>query len=339
VRVLVTGGTGYIGSHTVIELMQAGHEVLIVDNLSNSTIDALDAIAGIAGKKPDFVELNIEDTGTVKQLLREKHIEAVIHFAAYKAVGESVAEPLKYYRNNVGGIISLLSAVLDSGIRNFVFSSSAAVYGNPPVMLVTEQTPPAPESPYGWTKRMNEIILHDACAANDMLKGIALRYFNVVGAHESGKIGESPKGKPLNLLPIMIQTLVGKLPTLTVYGNDYPTPDGTCLRDYVHVVDLAKAHVAALDHIANDPNNGGYEVYNIGTGKPTSVMELIQAFEKVNGIPVPYNLGTRRPGDPAAYYASGEKARDELHWHATKTVEDAVRDAWRWQQYTASHQQ
>ncbi|HUS25923.1 MAG TPA: UDP-glucose 4-epimerase GalE [Nevskiaceae bacterium] len=331
-RVLVTGGVGFIGSHTVIELLKATHEVIIVDNFSNSDPEVLGRIATVAGQKPQLIEANIGNHAAMDKVLKDKHIEAVIHFAAYKAVGESVADPLKYYRNNVADFVSLLETMAANNINNFVFSSSAAVYGNPPTSPVTEDTPCAPTSPYGWSKYMDEIVLKDVCSATPALKGVALRYFNVVGAHDSGIIGELPKGTPQNLLPIIIQAVTGKLPPLTVFGTDYDTPDGTCLRDYIHVVDLARAHVAALDTIANQ-KTGNYSVYNIGTGKPTSVIELITTFEKINGIKVPYTLGNRRPGDPMACYASAQKARQELGWQATKTPEDAVRDAWRWQQH------
>lgn len=256
------------------------------------------------------------------QIMQAESIEGIIHFAAFKAVGESVEQPLKYYDNNVATFVALLHAAVAHGISRFVFSSTAAVYGNAPEQVVTEDTPCNPESPYGWSKRMDEIILRDTCRANPTLQGTALRYFNVVGAHDSGVIGELPKGKPQNLLPIAIEAVNHKVP-LTVYGTDYRTPDGTCLRDYIHVTDLAKAHVAALQR-----KGASYDVYNIGTGKPTSVLELLKTFEKVNGIPVPYTLGERRPGDPTALYAAADKALNELGWQAKKTIEDACRDAW-----------
>ncbi len=325
--VLVTGGLGFIGSHTTVELLNAGYRPVLLDNLSNSDTSVLDGIAAITGTKPTFYEGDFQDTSLLTRIFQDESIDAIIHFAAFKAVGESVLDPLKYYDNNVAGFIQLLQASEQAGIRQFIFSSTAAVYGNPPSDTVTEETPCAPESPYGWSKYMNEIVLRDLCAANPEISGTALRYFNVVGGHESAKIGELPKGKPQNLLPIIVQATTGKIPPLTVYGTDYPTPDGTCLRDYIHVVDLAKAHVAALDH-----GKAGFHIYNIGTGNPTSVLELIRSFEKVNNVTVPRVLGERRAGDPTAYYAIADKAQQELDWHATKTTEDAVRDAWVWAQ-------
>lgn len=329
-NVLVIGGAGYIGSHTVLELIAAGYRPVILDNLSNSSATVIQRLGNLSGQKLAFYQSDYQNKHELEALIQKEHIESVIHFAAFKAVAESVAEPLKYYDNNVAGFVQLLRVLLEHNINNFVFSSSAAVYGNPPTDKVTEDTPCAPESPYGWSKYMDEIILRDTCTATPELRGIALRYFNVVGAHPSGQLGESPKGKPQNLLPIIVQATSGKLPPLTVYGTDYPTPDGSCLRDYIHVVDLAKAHVAALQKMLAE-KSGGYDVYNIGTGTPTSVLELIHTFEEVNGVKVPHRLGERRPGDPTAYYAVATKANERLGWHAEKTVEDAVHDAWRWQ--------
>jgi UDP-glucose 4-epimerase len=262
------------------------------------------------------------------KIIANEQIDGIIHFAAHKAVGESMADPLKYYQNNVSGFIELIAAMRQQSVNRVVFSFSAAVYGNPPTDCVTEETICQPTSPYGWSKYMDEIILRDTCLAYPDFGGISLRYFNVVGAHDTNLIGELSKGKPENLLPIIVQATTGQIPPLTVFGNDYPTPDGTCLRDYVHVVDLAKAHVAALKKLEN--GGLGYHVYNIGTGKPTSVLELITTFQSVNQITVPYSIGDRRPGDPVAYYASAEKAKRELDWQASKTTEDAVRDAWHW---------
>ena len=328
---LVTGGAGFIGSHTVVELAQAGYRPVIVDNFSNSEKSVPEQIESIIGSKVPVYEGDFQDEKLLANIFSKEKIDGVIHFAAYKAVGESVANPLKYYQNNVSGLISLLELLDKYKIYNFVFSSSAAVYGEPPVKLVTEDTKCSPTSPYGWSKYMDEVILRDTCAAVPEFKGIALRYFNVVGSHSSAKIGELPKGRPQNLLPLIVQACTGQIPPLTVFGTDYPTPDGTCLRDYIHVVDLARAHVAAIDKIFTQEDIG-YDVFNIGTGKPSSVLELIKAFEKVNKVKVPYKLGPRRLGDPVAYYASAVKANKQLGWHAKKTVADAVADAWRWQQ-------
>jgi UDP-glucose 4-epimerase len=329
-NILVIGGAGYIGSHTVVELVKAGHRPVIIDNFNNSDHSVLKRLKHITGQEIACYEQDYQDSAKLRKVIKEESISGIIHFAAYKAVGESVADPLKYYSNNVAGFVELLKTVLEEKVTNFVFSSSAAVYGEPPVALVTEETPTHPTSPYGQSKRMDEIILRDTCFANEQLKGVALRYFNVVGAHESGDLGELGKGKPQNLLPIVLEAVVSGEP-LTVYGKDYDTPDGTCQRDYIHVVDLARAHVAALKHLEKT-TKGDYHIYNIGTGISTSVMELITAFEQINNVKVPYKIGERRPGDPAMYYASGEKAREVLGWHSEKTIEDAVRDAWHWQQ-------
>lgn len=331
-HILITGGTGYIGSHTALELLAAGYKVTLADNFANSSKVVVERLTAIAGREVPFVHLDIADTAALGSLLDDQAFDGVIHFAAFKAVGESVAAPLKYYQNNVANFIGLLQTLLDHSIYNFVFSSSAAVYGNPPTPIITEETPCVPASPYGQTKLMDELILHDICAAEPRLKGVALRYFNVVGAHESGRLGEQSREKPQNILPIIIQAAAGITSPLTVYGTDYPTPDGTCQRDYIHVVDLARAHVKALDKIIGQ-ERGAFDVYNVGTGRPTSVLELITAFEKVNGIKVPHTLGERRPGDPAVSYAVVDKANRELGWKAVKTVEDAVRDSWAWQQY------
>lgn len=329
-NILVTGGAGYIGSHVVVELAAAGFRPVIVDNFSNADKTILGKLAQLTGDDVTCYEADYQDAAKLSEIVNTESIDGVIHIAAFKAVAESVAQPLKYYQNNVSGFVSLLETLLEHKVHNFVFSSSAAVYGNPPAELVTEDTPCAPESPYGWSKRMDEIILSDTCTARSNLAGVALRYFNVVGSHHSGIIGESPKGAPQNLLPIIVQAAAGKTPPLIVYGTDYPTPDGTCLRDYIHVVDLAKAHVAALRKLIQ--TKAGYHVYNIGTGKPVSVLELITTFERVNNVSVPHTLGGRRAGDPAAYHASNKKAEKELGWHAEHTVEDAVRSAWQWQQ-------
>lgn len=333
-RVLVTGGAGFIGSTTVVALHQAGFLPIIIDNLSNSDSSVLGGIKQLTGRDIPFYQGNYQDKTLLARVFKEQIISSVIHFAAYKAVSESVEQPLKYYDNNVVGFTAMLEFLLERNVKNFVFSSSAAVYGDPPTDKVTEETACQPVSPYGWSKYMDEVILRDTCAANPKLKGIALRYFNVVGGHESAAIGELPKGRPQNLLPLVMQAAQGKIPPLTVFGKDYPTPDGTCLRDYIHVMDLAEAHVAALQKILDEES--GYNVYNLGAGKPTSVLELINTFEKVNGAKVPHTIGARRPGDPVAYYAVPDKAKHELGWAAKRTIEDAVRDAWRWQQKLAA---
>ena len=324
-KVLVIGGAGYIGSHTIVELIANSHEPIILDNFSNSEPRVLARLEKLCGKKIKNYDLDYLKTDDLVRVIKNEGIEAVIHFAAYKAVGESVKDPLKYYLNNVSGFIGLLMVLVKNGVNKIVFSSSASVYGDPPVKAVTESTVCNPTSPYGFTKLMCEQILKDTVAANPKLGATSLRYFNVVGAHKSALIGELSKSKPQNLLPIITQATAKVIPPLVVYGDDYDTPDGSCLRDYVHVVDLAKAHVAALNNIH------GYSVYNVGTGKPTSVFEFIKVFESVNKIKVPYSIGKRRPGDPPAYYAKVDKIEKALNWHATFTVEDAVRDAWKWQ--------
>ena len=329
-NILVTGGAGFIGSHVVVELAAAGHRPIILDNFDNSEEDIVARLEELTGQHLAVYRADYQDSAQLEKILAAESIDGVIHFAAYKAVGESVADPLKYYDNNAAGFVRLLQTLRAHRVQNVVFSSSAAVYGTPPVEQVTEETPTAPESPYGWSKRMDEIVLRDLCAAEPWLRGVGLRYFNVVGAHPSAKIGELAKGKPQNLLPIIVQAVANSKP-LTVFGTDYPTPDGTCLRDYVHVVDLARAHVAALNKLTAQ-KNGSWDIYNIGTGKPTSVLELIKTFERINGVSVPYELGQRRPGDPPAYFAVADKAQRELGWHAEKTTEDAVRDAWAWHQ-------
>jgi len=327
-RILVTGGAGYIGSHTIVELIAAGHEPIVIDNFSNSSPDAIERVEALSGKAITYYEGNVADAELLEKIFSEHAIEAIIHFAAFKAVGESVEKPLLYYRNNVSNFVELLSVATKHGVKQVVFSSTAAVYGDAQEMIVTEDTSCAPQSPYGWSKYMDEQILHDTCKATTGFHGTVLRYFNVVGAHPSGKLGESPRGVPQNLLPLIVRATEGTLPPLTVLGTDYNTPDGTCLRDYIHVVDLAKAHVAALEHAGEQQ----FHIYNVGTGTPTSVLELISTFEKVTGKQVPHTLGARRPGDPVAYYASPKRANEELNWKAEKTIEDACRDAWRWQE-------
>ncbi len=329
-NILVTGGTGYIGSHTVIELVAAGHRPVIIDNLSNSNPAVLDRLAIVTGSPIVFYEQDFHDQAALRQIIGREQIEGVIHFAAYKAVSESVSNPLQYYHNNTAGFIGLLQTLIKNNVYNIIFSSTAAVYGNPPSNIVTEENVCQPESPYGWSKYMDELILRDVCRAIPLFKGTILRYFNVVGAHQSGCIGEQSKSRPQNLLPIIMQAVNNTMPPVTIMGTDYPTLDGTCLRDYIHVVDLAKAHVAALTKSAGQ-KLGLFSTYNVGTGKPTSVLELIKTFEAVNNIAVPYNLGRRRAGDPVAYYASSAKIRKELAWQPKLTIDDACQDAWRWQ--------
>ena len=328
-NVLVIGGAGYIGSHTIIELVQAGYDPIILDNFAASNKSVLKLLKNMTGKDIACIESNFADRELLRRTIEDSDIKAVIHFAAHKAVGESVEQPLKYYDNNVAGFVALIDVLTDKDVP-IVFSSSAAVYGSPPVEMISEETVCMPECPYGWSKLMCEVILRDTCAAKTPARGIALRYFNVVGAHPSGKLGEMPKQAPQNLLPILVEAVAGLRDPLTVYGNDYDTPDGTCLRDYVHVVDLAKAHVSALDHVLKQ-RRGYYDVFNVGTGKPTSVMELITTFERVNDIKVPYEMGARRPGDPKASSAKTDKIERLLGWKSEKTIEDACRDVWRWQ--------
>lgn len=330
-RVLVTGGAGYIGSHVVVELVIAGFEPIILDNFSTSDETAVKNLENLTATRMTVYKADYQNVDILQLIIDKEKIDGVIHIAAYKAVGESVEDPLKYYENNVAGFVRLLKVLSANKVVNFVFSSSAAIYGTPddPKGLVTETSRYNPESPYGWSKMMDEVILRDTCNAVPDLRGVALRYFNVVGSHASIKIGDSPKGKPQNLLPIIVKALMHKS-VITVFGSDYPTPDGSCLRDYIHVVDLAKAHVAALQKMFAS-KSGGYEIYNISTGVPTSVLELIATFERVNKVEVPHTLGLRRPGDPPVYYASPKKANEQLNWHAEHTIEDAVRSAWLWE--------
>ncbi len=329
-NVLVTGGAGFIGSITTTELVSAGHKPVIVDNFSNSQKFVLDNIEKITGKKLDFYEIDVRDTDKLHEILKTNNIDAVIHFAAYKAVGESVDNPLKYYQNNLDGLLSVLDAMKNAGVSNIVFSSSATVYGDPDTVPITENaTLKPPTNPYGATKQMAEQILRDASNAHG-LNAVLLRYFNPIGAHPSGLLGELPIGTPNNLVPYVTQTAAGIRNKLTVFGDDYDTPDGSGVRDYIHVVDLAKAHIAALDFL--DSENAGVDVFNIGTGTGSSVLEVIQTFKKVNDVTVPYEIGPRRSGDIGTCYASAEKAQKELGWKAELSLEDALKDAWTWQQ-------
>jgi UDP-glucose 4-epimerase len=333
-KILVTGGTGYIGSHTVVELQTAGYEVIIIDNLSNSNIAILDQIARITGKKPEFVQLDLcEEEKVIDLIKNNKDISGVIHFAASKAVGESVELPVKYYRNNLYSLINLMTAFAKREV-NFVFSSSCTVYGQPDRLPVTEDAPvKKAESPYGNTKQISEEILLDTSTVNKNYHIISLRYFNPVGAHESALIGELPIGVPQNLVPFITQSAIGKRGPVTVYGNDYNTPDGSCIRDYIHVADLAKAHVAALKRMETNRMLANYEVFNIGTGKGSSVLEVINAFEKATGIKLNYHIGPRRAGDIVQIWGGVSKAKKELGWKTELELEDMMRSAWIWEQY------
>lgn len=332
-KILVTGGTGYIGSHTVVELQQAGYDVVIVDNLSNSTIKILDQITIITGKRPEFFNLDLsEEKDTIAFVESQKNISGVIHFAAYKAVGESVQFPLKYYRNNLFSLVNLLTAFSGKDIH-FIFSSSCTVYGQPDELPVTELTPfKKAESPYGNTKQIAEEILEETAAANKNYNIVSLRYFNPVGAHSSGLIGELPIGVPQNLVPFITQSAIGKRGPITVYGNDYNTPDGSCIRDYIHVVDLAKAHVAAIRNAVPKAANN-YEVYNVGTGEGSSVLEVIHAFETSTGVKLNYKIGQRRAGDIEKVWGDVSKSEKQLKWKAELTLEDMMRSAWAWEEY------
>lgn len=330
-NILVTGGAGFIGSHTVVELVNAGYNPVIVDNLSNSLISALDGIEKITGKKPVFYENDFANSIALREILDKHSIDGVIHFAALKAVGDSVEKPLEYYRNNVAGFIELLETCGTHSMP-IVFSSSCTVYGEPDKLPVNEDAPLKPaESPYGASKQMDEVILRDATYANHNLKSVALRYFNPVGAHPSGNIGELPLGRPSNLFPVITQAVAGKGNPLTVFGTDYDTPDGSCIRDYIHVVDLAMAHIKALEYL--DKQQGGFfDTFNIGTGSGNTVLEVVKTFEDTTGQKVPHSLGARRSGDIVATYADCSKANKLLGWMAEKSLADACRDAWNWQQ-------
>ena len=327
-RILVTGGAGYIGSHTVVELIAAGYEAIIVDNFSNSSVEVLDRLKTITGVDVPFYKGSISDKEFMNRVFGENQIDAVIHFAAYKAVGESVQEPLKYYKNNVCGTISLLDVMKLHKVEHIIFSSSATVYGMNNISPLTEDLSTSAINPYGYTKLMMEQILTDVALANSDWSVTNLRYFNPIGAHESGMIGEAPNGIPNNLMPYITRVAVGKLQELSVFGNDYDTHDGTGVRDYIHVVDLAKGHVLALKH---NLENKGVAVFNLGTGIGYSVLDMVKVFENVNGVKIPYTIKDRRPGDVATCYADASKANDILGWKAEKTLQDMMRDSWRWQ--------
>jgi UDP-glucose 4-epimerase len=332
-KVLVTGGAGYIGSHTCVELLQAGHDVVVVDNLSNSKPEALRRVAEIAGRVPDFVEADLRDRPALERLLAGRAFDAVIHFAGLKAVGESAEIPLDYYENNIGGTINLCKAMQSAGVRTLVFSSSATVYGEPASVPIQEHFPTSATNPYGRSKLFIEEILRDLHRSDPAWNVALLRYFNPVGAHPSGRIGEDPNGIPNNLMPYVSQVAVGKLPRLRVFGDDYPTPDGTGVRDYIHVVDLARGHLKALERLAAGP---GLLTVNLGTGRGYSVLEMVRAFEAASGRPVPYEIVARRPGDIATCYADPGYAKETLGWSAELGIDDMVRDAWRWQSQNPS---
>lgn len=333
-KILVTGGLGFIGSHTVVELQNEGYEVVIIDDLSNSSEKVLDGITSITGKKPLFEKLDLKDRPKVETFF-EKHndVKGVIHFAASKAVGESVQEPLLYYENNISTLVYILKELKKLPSAAFIFSSSCTVYGQADELPITENAPvKQAESPYGNTKQIGEEIISDTCKVTPSLKAIALRYFNPVGSHESAKIGELPIGVPQNLVPFITQTAIGIREQLSVFGDDYPTPDGTCIRDYIHVVDLAKAHVVALNRLLQNKNKSNYETFNLGTGKGSSVLEVIKAFEKVSGEKLNYKIVGRREGDIISAYADTTKANNELGWKTKLTLDDAMRSAWKWEQ-------
>jgi len=327
-NVLVTGGAGYIGSHTVLELLAAGHAVSVVDNLCNASEESLRRVGELTGKAADFHQVDILDKPALTAVMRGAGFDAVIHFAALKAVGESVAQPLRYYHNNITGTLVLCEVMREQGVKNIVFSSSATVYGDPHKVPITEDFPLQATNPYGRTKLMMEHILTDLQAADPDFRVALLRYFNPIGAHESGRIGEDPADIPNNLLPYIAQVAVGRLPKLRVYGNDYPTPDGTGVRDYIHVVDLAIGHLRALERLRT---SRGVLTCNLGTGQGYSVLDMIRAFEKASGRNVPYEIVDRRPGDVAECYADPSFAAEALGWRAERGIEQMCRDAWRWQ--------
>ena len=327
-KVLLTGGAGYIGSHTAVEMINAGYEVVIADNFDNSSPKVLDRIETITGVRPVLYELDVADNAAVDEMFAKEDFDAVVHFAGLKAVGESCSIPVRYYRNNIDTTLTLLEVMKKHGVDNIVFSSSATVYGIPKEVPLVEGMPTFCTNPYGWTKYMNEQILTDAAAADKELSVVLLRYFNPIGAHKSGLIGENPNGIPNNLMPYITQVAVGKLPRLGVFGNDYPTPDGTGVRDYIHVVDLAKGHVKAIAYAAG---HKGTEIFNLGTGNGYSVLDIVNAFSRVNDIEIPYDIKPRRAGDVAECYANASKAAKELGWTAEYGLEDMCRDSWNWQ--------
>lgn len=327
--ILVTGGAGYIGSHTVVELQNAGYDVVVLDNLSNSSEKSLERVEKITGKKVTFYKADILDREALEEIFHKEQIECVIHFAGLKAVGESVAKPWEYYQNNVAGTLILVDVMRQHGVKNIIFSSSSTVYGMPDAIPVTEKSPKKDcTNPYGWTKSMLEQILSDIQKADPEWNVILLRYFNPIGAHQSGTIGENPNGIPNNLMPYITQVAVGKRPELGIFGNDYNTPDGTGVRDYIHVVDLADGHVKALKKVQE---NAGLCIYNLGTGVGYSVLDLVKTFEETTGVKIPYSIKERRAGDIDANYADASKAKEELGWEAKYGVKEMCADSWRWQ--------
>ncbi|WP_019038543.1 UDP-glucose 4-epimerase GalE [Psychroflexus tropicus] len=335
-KILVTGGLGFIGSHTVVALQSKGYEVVIIDNLSNSTLNVLKGITSISKKTPIFEKLDMRDKTDLKKFfLKHKDIDGVIHFAASKAVGESVVNPLLYYENNIATLTYLLQNLTELTQQNLIFSSSCTVYGEADNLPVLEEAPVKKAiSPYGNTKQIGEEIIKDSCSAHSNLKAISLRYFNPIGAHPTAAIGELPSGTPQNLVPFITQTAIGKREKLSVFGNDYPTADGTCVRDYIHVMDLAEAHVVALERLISSKSEMNYEVFNVGTGVGSSVLEVVSAFEKTSGEKLNYHIVDRREGDVIAAYADTTKANEILGWKAKRTLSQALEDAWRWEQQT-----
>ena len=333
-NILVTGGAGYIGSHTCVELLAAGHNLVVIDNFSNSKPAVLGRVEQISSRQVPFMEVDIRDRGALRDVFRQHAIDAVIHFAGLKAVGESVSQPLRYYDNNISGSIALFEVMAESGVKTLVFSSSATVYGDPHSVPIREDFPLSATNPYGRSKLMLEEILRDLSRSDESWKIALLRYFNPVGAHESGIIGEDPNGIPNNLMPYITQVAVGKLPQLSVFGDDYPTPDGTGVRDYIHVVDLARGHLAALEALSG---TSGVMAVNLGTGQGYSVLDVVRAFEKASDRPVPYRIVPRRPGDVAQCYADPTLAKELLGWQAQRGLDEMCRDSWRWQQWASNN--
>ncbi len=328
-KILVTGGAGFIGSHTVVELQEAGYDVVVLDNLSNSSEKSLERVAKITGKRVTFYKADILDREALEHIFNSENIDAVIHFAGLKAVGESVQKPWEYYENNIAGTLTLVDVMRRHGVKNIIFSSSATVYGNPAFIPITEECPKGQcTNPYGWTKSMLEQILSDIQKADPEWNVILLRYFNPIGAHKSGTIGENPSGVPNNLMPYITQVAVGKRKELGVFGNDYDTPDGTGVRDYIHVVDLARGHVCALKKIEE---KAGLKIYNLGTGVGYSVLDIVKNFEEATGVKIPYVIKDRRPGDIATCYSDAAKAKEELGWTAQYGIKEMCEDSWRWQ--------